>query len=672
VVGRPADQYVAELFAQLGSDDPGVRGAAVNSIEHMRERVLRALPGDSEAAALVRDLKPETAGRLAEAGPREMRRLTLEHRRALVARIEGIVREELPPGYAGYVTGNNVVERDYAVILRKDKIIFQSLTVVILLIAFYLSFRSVRDTAMAFAALLLSALCALGAIQLMGSVIDIINSVIFMMVLVVGTSDVIHMTHGFYRQWRSEEGDRAGRQAAVRMVERVGFACLVTSLTTACGFFSLYFARIGTVSDFGLNMSVAILVTYVVSLTAVTIMFSFVRRLPRCREQERDESWLDRRLLGLGTFVVERKGTALLVCLAVFAVLASGYSRLYVETHTVAEVAESSPTKVNIRAMENLSGFIGFEVSVQSTGERKVIEPDVLARIDAITEYLRRQDETLRTWSVTDYLKTMNRAAYDGAEDKYRVPDSDAAADQYLLLYTFTPEGLNEMNGLVSHDRTWVRIISRVYDVGAGPYLALRDRVEKLGRRLFPEGDFEVRVTSEMFLVHTAMDGIVRDLARSIAYAFVLVAVLMGLSLRSVRLGVLAILPNVIPVLATLGFMGLTGIALRVGTIVVFSLGFGIAVDDTIHYMLRYRIERARASSYREAIMKSHATVGKPMVLTSLVLMAGFLGMTPATFKSVSHMGILNSFTMAAALVADLLVTPLLLHFGERNKEGTR
>jgi predicted RND superfamily exporter protein len=118
-------------------------------------------------------------------------------------------------------------------------------------------------------------------------------------------------------------------------------------------------------------------------------------------------------------------------------------------------------------------------------------------------------------------------------------------------------------------------------------------------------------------------------------------------------------------VLATLGFMGLTGIALRVGTIVVFSLGFGIAVDDTIHYMLRYRIERVRASSYREAIIRSHATVGKPMVLTSLVLMAGFLGMTPATFKSVSHMGILNSFTMAAALAADLLVTPLLLRLGE-------
>ncbi len=672
VVGRPADPYVMELFAQLASDDPGIRNSAVNSIERMRERVLTALPAGSEAATLVRNLDGQAAEKLAAVGPGAVRKLTLEDRRELIARIEKIVTEELPDGYTRYVSGNNVVERDYAIIIRRDKAIFQTLTVVILLVAFYLSFRSLRDTAMAFAALLLSALCALGTIQLLGSVMDIINSVIFIMVLVVGTSDVIHMTHGFYRQWRPEEGDDAGKRAAVRMVERVGFACLVTSLTTACGFFSLYFARIGTVSDFGLNMSVAIVVTYVVSLTAVTIMFSFVRTLPGRREKERKESWLDRRLLGLGKFVVERKGTAILICLAGFAVLAVGYSRLYVETHAVAEVAESSPTKVNMRAMENLSGFIGFEVSVQSTGVGKAIEPEVLGKIDRLTEYVRAQPETLRTWSVTDYIKTMNRAANDGAEDKYAVPDSAAAADQFLLLYTFTPEGLNEISGLISHDRTWVRIVSRVHDVGAGPYLKLRDRVEALGRELFPKGDFEVRVTCEMFLLHTAMDGIVKDLARSIAYAFVLVAVLMGLSLRSPRLGLLAILPNVVPVLATLGFMGLTGIALRVGTIVVFSLGFGIAVDDTIHYMLRYRIERARATTYREAIMRSHAIVGKPMVLTSLVLMAGFLGMTPATFKSVSHMGILNSFTMGAALAADLLVTPLLLRLGERKKESAQ
>ncbi|MFC1671846.1 RND family transporter [Planctomycetota bacterium] len=673
VVGRSADPYVAELFSQLGSADHDVRDSAAGNVERMRERILEVVPADSEAASLISGLdgasdalREAAIGRLAEIGPDAITKLTLEDRRKLVATIEGIVAEELPAGYRQYVTGNNVIERDYAKILRWDKAVFHVLTVLVLLVAFYFSFRSIRDTAIAFMALLLAALCALGTIELIGGVIDIINSVVFVMVLVVGTSDVIHMTHDFYRHWQPEDGPRTGAEAAIRMVARVGFACLITSLTTAVGFFSLYFARIGTVSHFGLNMAAAIVVTYAVSLTAVTIMFSFVRSLPRRREEGRaKESWLDRRLLRLSAFVVERRGVAVLVCVCVFCVLASGFTRLYVETHTVAEVAESSPTKLSMRAMENLSGFIGFEVSVQAKGDRKVIDPDVLSKIDQIAAYLKDQPETLRTWCVTDYMRSMNRAANDGDETFYAVPDSDAAADQFLLLYTFSKEGRKEMDGLISHDRTWVRIVSRVYDVGAGPYLALRDRVEDLGRELFPEGDFEVRVTSEMFLLHTAMDGIVRDLARSIGYAFVLVAILMGLSLKSVRLGLLAILPNVIPVLATLGFMGLVGIPLRVGTIVVFSLGFGIAVDDTIHYLLRYRIERGRASSYAEAIRRSHIAVGKPMVMTSLVLMAGFLAMTPATFKSISHMGILNAFTMAAALLADLLVTPLLLRLGE-------
>ena len=122
--------------------------------------------------------------------------------------------------------------------------------------------------------------------------------------------------------------------------------------------------------------------------------------------------------------------------------------------------------------------------------------------------------------------------------------------------------------------------------------------------------------------------------------------------------------PAAIPALftvATLGFMGLVGIPLRVGTVVVFSLGLGIAVDDTIHYLLRYRHDRAGAVGYREAIFVTHREVGKPLIMTSLVLMAGFLITVPATFKSLQHMGILNSFTICVALLADLFVTPLLL-----------
>jgi predicted RND superfamily exporter protein len=321
--------------------------------------------------------------------------------------------------------------------------------------------------------------------------------------------------------------------------------------------------------------------------------------------------------------------------------------------------------------MENLAGFIGFEVSVKTDGDASVLDPDVLRKVDRMEAFLKSRRETIETWSVVDYLKTMNRAAQSGEDKDYRVPDSVEAAEQFLLLYSFSQEGQQEINGLVSGDRKWLRLVSRVYDVSAGPYLALRDEVEALGRELFPDGDFDVRVTSESFLLHEAMDRIVSDLARSISFAFVFVAIFIGLTLRSLRLGLVTVVPNLIPTAATLGFMGLTGIPLRVGTVVVFSLGLGIAVDDTIHYLLRYRRERSGAGSFNDAVFRTHFEVGRPLILTSLVLMAGFLVTVPATFKSLQHMGILNSFTIGVALLADLFVTPLLLRLTERRGAGT-
>jgi hypothetical protein len=397
----------------------------------------------------------------------------------------------------------------------------------------------------------------------------------------------------------------------------------------------------------------------------MALLLSLVKTAPLERSTKASSSLLAKALEALGKFVVDSWKFASLICFAAVMILSYGYQHLYVETHAVSEVPESSPTMVNIRATENLAGWLGFEVSVKATAGNEAIDPEVLRGVDKIVQYLRSQPETLRAWSVVDYIKTMNQAAEDGSSLYYSVPDSAAAVEQYLLFYSFSTEGSNEMKGLISQDRKWIRIVARLYDVGASNYLDLKDRVLALEKDLFPNGKAKLRVTSEMYLCHTAMDRIVSDLARSMIYAFVLVSLLMAFCLRSMRLGLVALLPNVIPVLATLGFMGLTGIELRVGTIVVFSLGLGIAVDDTIHYLLRYSKERALSGNYRQAIIRTNLTVGKPMVITSLVLVFGFLGTGTATFKSIWQMGVLNSFTIMLALVTDLLLTPVLLRLTE-------
>lgn len=678
VIDTPADPHVASLIQQLKSTDAYVQGSAIKSLNEIdsasiqkafNKNVRDVFEQIEKLKSKDQVIRKQAVQYLIQKGHKYLKRLEIEDRRELVKEIETIVEENLPAGYKSYISGTHVIERDYAGILRFDRTVFQIVALIVLAIAFYFSFQSLWDAAMAMISLGITATCALGIIELIGGEIDIVNSVCLIMILIIGTSDIIHMTFGFYKEHKNAGAALNGEAAAVRMVSKVGYACFMTSLTTSCGFFSLYFARIRTISQFGLNMGAAILVTYVISLLTTTIFLTFRKDFPPELLIKKEHEWINRIFYKIVSFITVHYKKTILISTVCLLLVLSGMQYLNVETHAVGELEETHPTKINVSIMENLAGFIGFEVSVQSLDGTQLLTPEYLAKIEKLQNYLEKQPETLRTWSVIDYLKKMNSAA-NNVDGSGAIPSSIAEADQYLLLYTFTPEGLREIRGLISNDRTWVRIVSRVYDVGAQSYLNLRDRIEEKGSELFKNDSVQVKVTSEMTLMHEGMNRMVLDLVTSMTWAFVLVGIIVMVSLRSVKLGFIAILPNIIPILATLGFMGWTGIYLRVGTLVVFSIGLGIAVDDTMHYLICYARERPRSVSYTEAIMNTHLAIGKPMLFTSIALIAGFLCFTLATFKSVSHMGILNSFTMLVALLADLIITPVLLRLieGRGNK----
>ena len=606
----------------------------------------RLLSADGAYTAIVAQTA-DFAGRVAE-------------RRAFLVRMEQIVAGLIPAGCRHYVTGTNVVEKDYARIIARDRAIFLLLAVAVTVAGLALILRSLTEVLLAGLALAASGAVSLGVVHLTGGVIDIINSTIPSMILVVGTSNAIHMLDGFRRVW-PEEPD--ARRAAARMVGDVGFSCFMASLTTIFGIGSLVFAQIGTVKRFGFNMSVAVAATYLVTLLTVTTLLSFRGAPPAGGSSRAGRDLLGRLIPPLTRLVVGRWRLVVLAWALLAALSVLGALRLEVNSHAVSEVREDSPVKVAMRQSEKLAGFLGLEVSVRSRGEARVLEPAVLRAADGLTAWLRSRPEVLTAWSVADYVKEMNAAAEGGGESQYRLPDTLEAAEQFLLLYGFSPEGTSEIKSLVSADRKWLRLVCRVRDVGAGPYLELVRETEQKGRELFGGDDrrFEVRVTGESFLLHRAMARILQDVATSNITAFLFIFGTMFIAFRSWRLGLLSIIPNVLPIFCTLAFMGLTGIPLRVGTIVVFSIGLGIAVDDTVHYFLRFRRERAEYGSYDAAVARTFSSVGRPMMITTVLLVAGFLSFVPAEFLSIRQMGILNAFTLVVALLADLTLTPVML-----------
>ncbi len=672
VVGASAAPEIELILSQVRKNSADQRVFTARQLLLYEDRLNNVLNlPRREIEHLIKQMKSSNiteqvlaANRLAETEYPLVRRMTVGDRRELIHRIEHTVRSGLPSGYTAYITGTNAVERDYYQILNWDRLVFNGLAIIAIGIMFYVFFRSIRDVCLALVTLLLSSVCSLGLIQVCGGEIDIIGSFIITMVLVVGTSDAVYMITGFYQFRKKGIDPELSRKAAADMVRRQGFACLMTSLTTAAGFFSLYAAKISTISRFGLHMAISILMTYGVSLVTLTILLSFVQTVAHWRRDApgAHEKQLLFPLLCRSAFSATASPVKIVLILCVcLSVGVWGISKLEVESRAVSELSEDSPTKKNIRIMENLAGFIGFEVSIQTKEGHTLTDPLIMKKIDSLCTFISEQTETIETWSFVDYLKFMNQSAQGGQKQYYTVPNSREAAEQFILFYSFSSEGRKEFEGLLSKDRTWTRIVSRVYDLGAKPYLALKKRVERMGDELFSSNDIEVRVTSESYLLHAAMDRLVNDLSRSICWAFLFVSLIMIVVLKSFLGGLITLIPNIFPVIMTLSFMGLTGIPLRVGTVVVFSLGLGIAVDDTIHYVLRYRKKRVSGCTHEKSVHQTHLEVGLPMVQTSVVLMTGFGVMGFATFKSISHMGILNCFTIGVALLGDLFITPLLL-----------
>lgn len=378
----------------------------------------------------------------------------------------------------------------------------------------------------------------------------------------------------------------------------------MASATTACGFGSLYFAKIKTISHFGLNMAVAIFITFVVSFITLVLLLPYVGLVQSASTKQTKKSLTEYVALKLCEWVISKWRWLLAFWLIVIVISIVGIRELYIETHAVAEVSEKSPTMVNIRAQEHLNGFIGLEISIRSPTDKTIITPDILAKVNKMVEYLKNRPEILRAWALTDYMKVINMAAHKGQREFYKLPDSPEAIDQFILLYTFTPAGRREIDGLITEDRKWLRIVGRVKDVGTSKYLELCTELDKLANKLFSGDNVEVWMTSESYLLHVAMNNILRDVLNSIMWAFIFIGILIGISLRSWRFGFVAILPNLMPLFTTLGMMGFSGIALRVGTAVVFSVGLGIAVDNTIHCLEEYRRLKERGLSCFEAVLR--------------------------------------------------------------------
>jgi predicted RND superfamily exporter protein len=590
-----------------------------------------------------------------------------DDRRAVVARIEQVAREELG-GRPHYLAGHPYMKTEIARTMQSDLSIFLPVTLAVMAAFLFVGVGSVRAAGVLLAGILLSAVWMLGFMGWLGEPLTALSNAAPTILLALGTAYFMHLVASYQK-----EAQAGGTSAEIvgRALARVRRPTVVAGVTTAIGFGSLATSRIPLIHGFGLDLAAGIMAVVAIACFSIPAAFTLLApgsgsgilaRGPGLGKvlfqiTRVDASWPRAILVGVG------------VLLALCVVAAS---RLEVDSSGPNAFAEDAPFRVSSEFYrQSLSGDVIENVYLTAASEGDFKDPARLRRMlefQAAAETLPQIDKSI---SIANYIALMNRAMHENRESEERIPDSREAVAQYLLLYSFSGD-LEEFDDLVDPSYSQARIILNATVPSSSASAELRAALSDLARKYFPGETDAAPVLSTEILLSQAADSLAREQVRSFAAALVLIVLVVALAFRSAPAGALLLLPNGLPIALNLGVMWVLGLALSHSTSVISVIALGIAVDSTVHLLAAIRRSEKTHGSLLGAVVYAMQTTGRPVVVSGFIIAAGFSVLLLSDFQLISEFGGLTALTIVYCLGADLLVLPAQLLARKQPREKTK
>jgi len=549
----------------------------------------------------------------------------------------------------------------------------------------FLFFRNLAVVGVCLTVVAVGVVWSLGMMSLLDYRLTLLMSLIPPLMIVIGVPNCIYLVNKYQAEFKRHGNKMLALQ---RMVTKVGNATLLTNATTALGFATFIFTHSPVLVEFGVVSSLNIMVAFGISIVLIPALFTW---LPEPRERHLthlDRVWVDK---VVGTFVrtvQTRRNQVYFAALAVAMLSAWGMTKMVTTGNIVDDLPEEDRVLVDLGWLESrFRGVMPFEVLIDGQKPGQILSPANLKRIEKFQELLREYPEFSRSLSAVDAVKFGVQAFYGGDPDRYRLPTrqersfmgpyfrgSETAAsdidDANAVTTNFVDEtaasDIDDANAVttnfVDSSRTVTRVSANMADVGTLEMeelmASLRPRIDSI----FPPEKFDLTITGTSIVFLEGTNYLVKNLAISMTLAILVIALVMALLFKSARMVGIALVPNLLPLLFTAGIMGWTGIPIKPSTILVFSVAFGISVDDTIHFLAKYRQElRANGWDIRAAVLAAVRETGVSMMYTSIVLFFGFLMFAMSEFDGTRSLGVLVSVTLLVAMFTNLMLLPSLL-----------
>jgi len=583
--------------------------------------------------------------------------------REVMAEIHDVVGAHPPPSGVTVEVGGIPHIRDHVVdLMLSDQVRLIPFAVVACAVLLLLAFRWWPGVVAPNVAVGLTAALLIGGMAAVDEPFNIMNQMLPTLLIIIGVSDSIHLISRFGEEFH-KSGDR--RTAARETVRTMLVACFLTSFTTAVGFASLLISRTDILRRFGLAAAAGILIAYVVTVLFLPPALSWAPKPSRTLETH-TEGRLERVLIALVDRILKAPRTVLALSMVPILGAVALASTVTIDTTLLETFPEDTPIHRQVKTLEaELDGVLPFEVYLRADAAGRFDDPDVLNRVDRLADWVRDQPHVL---SVTTYGDVLHEAWVAWADDDAKRDEAFANEAQVAQLASLLEGGSSDpIRPYVTPDRRQLRVNVQLADAGSKAARAFADRLlAEVDATFDGVDDLRVDLSGDAWSGSRGLDSLIHDMLGSIGMAFIIIFAFMTLLFSSLRMGMISIPPNVLPLLFTLAWMGLHGVFLNTTTVIIFSISIGLAVDDTIHMLARFDEEMARGVGLDEALRRAAAGSGRAIVITSVMLVGGLAVMSTSSFVPIRLFAELTGITILGCLFGDLIVLPALLKLGWR------
>lgn len=549
----------------------------------------------------------------------------------------------------------------------------------------FLFFRSFYAVIFPVLVIAVSVVWTSGTLVLFGYKITALTGLIPPIIVVIGIPNCIYLLNKYHQEFAGH-GNKI--KALSTIIRKIGIVTLITNCTTAIGFFVLISANINVLKEFGMVAGINVFTTFLISIILIPSVFTYLPAPTKRELKHLDLSVLSVVLEGLEKIITHHRKWVYIVSFIIVLISAYGTTLIKADSHMVDDIPKEHYVKKGLTFFEdNFSGVMPLEIVINTKNKKAIRDLKVLTKLEIFQDFLEKQPELSKPVSLLNFIKAAKQAYFNGNPDFYALPTK---RDNFRILSYLRKtakqqevgEGANQILQSFTDSTGLIRISVKTADIGS-------ENIEELiSEKIIPFADslFETerpyaayvsykdapyRVTGTTLLFSRGNQYLIDNLKQSLVLAIFLIAVIMGALFRNLRIILISLVPNIIPLLMTGALMGYFGISLKPSTALIFSIAFGISVDDAIHFLAKYRQELiATDFNVQEAVRKSIYETGASMIYTSIVLFAGFIIFTASSFLGTVMLGLLTSTTLLMAMVTNLVVLPsLLLTFQGTKKE---